>query len=135
MYNIHKFFFIIQTIQADLTIVADGCFSRLRKGLTEASVSVSSHFAGLIMENCPQFKCGHAEIVLANTGPILIYQISSNETRILVDIQGKMPSDLKEYIRTIILPQLPGKSSSIIASVTLNHSQTACILYHLYSDQ
>lgn len=59
------------------------------------------------MHNCPQFKANHAEIVLGTTGPILVYQIARNDTRILVDIQGKMPSDPKEYMMTKILPQLP----------------------------
>jgi squalene monooxygenase len=60
------------------------------------------------MHNCPQFKAHHAEIVLGTTGPILVYQIASNDTRILVDIQGKMPSDPKEYMMEKVLPQLPG---------------------------
>ena len=98
----------LQVIKANLTIVADGCFSRFRKDLTEGTVSISSNFAGLIMHNCPQFKANHAEIVLGTTGPILVYQIASNDTRILVDIQGKMPSDPKEYMMNKILPQLPG---------------------------
>ena len=89
--------------------MADGCFSKFRKGLNNAPVSVPSHFAGLVMHNCPQIKEGHAEIVLSKNGPILVYQISSHSTRILVDIQGKMPSDTKEYMLTTVLPELPGE--------------------------
>lgn len=94
-----------------MTIVADGCFSKFRKGLVHASVAVPSHFAGLILHNCPQFKTGFAEIILprGRIGPILVYQISSTCTRILVDIQGKMPSDAKQYMKDTIAPQLPGK--------------------------
>lgn len=113
---------LLQTINADLTIVADGCFSRFRKDLTEGTVSVASNFAGLVMHNCPQFKSNHAEIVLGTTGPILVYQIASNDTRILVDIQGKMPPDPKEYMKTKILPQLPGKSCDLFI-----HTPTVCI--------
>ena len=97
-----------QTVKANLTIVADGCFSRFRRGLVSAPVSVSSHFVGVVMHNCPQYKPGHAEIVLGSAGPILIYQISSKATRILVDIQGKMPRDVKEFMHTQTGPQLPG---------------------------
>lgn len=96
-------------MKANLTIVADGCFSKFRKGLVNAPVSVSSHFVGIIMHNCPQYRAGHAEIVLSTTGVNLVYQISSNATRILVDIQGKMPSDIKKYMQTFIGPQLPGR--------------------------
>ena len=63
------------------------------------------------MHNCPQYKKGFAEIVLptGGSGPMLIYQISSSCTRILVDIGGKMPSDTKQYMKDIVAPQLPGK--------------------------
>ena len=112
----------IQSVRADLTVVADGCFSKFRKGLNNAPVSVSSHFAGVVMHNCPQIKEGHAEIVLSRNGPILVYQISSECTRILVDIQGKMPSEIKEYMLSTVLPELPGEPWTIHAVV--------CITYH-----
>lgn len=100
-------------MKADLTIVADGCFSKFRKGLVNASVVVPSHFAGLILTSCPQFKTGFAEIVLpvGGSGPILVYQISSTCTRVLVDIRGKMPSDVKQYMVDTVAPELPGQFS------------------------
>ena len=106
-----------QTLKANLTIVADGCFSRFRTGLSDAKVLISSHFVGIVMHDCPQFCEGYAEIVLAKTGPILIYQISSNATRVLVDIQGKMPSDIKAYMETVIGPQLPGIYARVISQL------------------
>lgn len=60
-------------------------------------------------QESPQFKANHAELVLANPSPILIYQISSKETRVLVDIRGEMPRSLMEYMRERIHPQLPGE--------------------------
>ncbi|TSK20203.1 Squalene monooxygenase [Bagarius yarrelli] len=95
-------------LHAPLTVVADGCFSKFRKSLISGKAKVSSHFVGCIMKDCPQFKAHHAELVLANPSPILIYQISSNETRILVDIRGEMPRELSEYMMEKIYPQLPG---------------------------
>lgn len=62
------------------------------------------------MHNVPQYAKGHAEIVLGNGGPVLIYQISSKSTRILVDIPSKMPSDLKQHMIDVIAPQLPSNS-------------------------
>ncbi len=100
--------FLLQYIRADLTVVADGCFSKFRKGLNDIPVSVSSHFAGIVMHNCPQIKRGHAEIVLSKNGLILVYQISSKCTRVLVDIPGKIPSEIKEYMLATVLPELPG---------------------------
>ncbi|XP_027027248.1 squalene monooxygenase [Tachysurus fulvidraco] len=98
----------IKEIYAPLTVVADGCFSKFRKSLISGKAKVSSHFVGCIMKDCPQFKSNHAELVLANPSPILIYQISSSETRILVDIRGEMPRDLSGYMVEKIYPQLPG---------------------------
>uniref|UniRef100_A0A8D0TTK3 Squalene monooxygenase n=1 Tax=Sus scrofa TaxID=9823 RepID=A0A8D0TTK3_PIG len=98
----------IKELHAPLTIVADGLFSKFRKNLISNKVSVSSHFVGFLMENAPQFKANHAELVLANPSPVLIYQISPSETRVLVDIRGEMPRNLREYMIENIYPQLPG---------------------------
>ena len=68
---------------------------------------LSHHCASL--QDCPQFKANHAELVLANPSPVLIYQISSSDTRVLVDIRGDMPRNLSEYMAEKICPQLPGK--------------------------
>ncbi|XP_072908924.1 squalene monooxygenase isoform X2 [Hemitrygon akajei] len=59
------------------------------------------------VKDMPQFKPNHAELVLADPSPILVYQISSNETRVLVDIRGEMPRHLKDYMIEKIYPQLP----------------------------
>ncbi|XP_070556790.1 squalene monooxygenase-like [Ptychodera flava] len=97
----------IKEVYAPLTIVADGCFSRFRKNLVKTSVKTSSHFVGTLLKDCPQFAPHHAEVVLTNPSPILFYQIESHETRVLVDIRGTMPRDLKEYMLEHIEPQLP----------------------------
>lgn len=67
-------------------------------------------FLSLSIKNSAQFKANYAELVLGNPCPVLIYQISSNETRVLVDIRGEMPKNLKEYMVEKIYPQLPGKN-------------------------
>ena len=107
------FFFFFKTVKADLVIVADGCFSKFRKDLVSASVSVCSNFVGLILHNVPQYAKGHAEIVLGNTGPILLYQISSTCTRVLIDMPQMLPSDIKKYLETMIYSQLPGTQQKI----------------------
>ncbi|NWZ45832.1 squalene monooxygenase [Haliaeetus albicilla] len=94
-------------LHAPLTVVADGLFSKFRKNLVSSKVTVSSHFVGCILKDAPQFKANYAELVLAKTSPVLIYQISSTETRVLVDIRGEMPKNLKEYMIENVHPQLP----------------------------
>uniref|UniRef100_A0A2K6PHV3 Squalene monooxygenase n=1 Tax=Rhinopithecus roxellana TaxID=61622 RepID=A0A2K6PHV3_RHIRO len=97
----------IKELHAPLTVVADGLFSKFRKSLISNKVSVSSHFVGFLMKNAPQFKANHAELILANPSPVLIYQISSSETRVLVDVRGEMPRNLREYMVEKIYPQIP----------------------------
>ncbi|XP_005815776.1 squalene monooxygenase [Xiphophorus maculatus] len=97
----------IKDIHAGLTVVADGCFSKFRKSLVSGKARISSHFVGCLMKDCPQFKANHAELVLANPNPVLIYQISSSHTRVLVDVRGEMPRDLPGYMAERIHPQLP----------------------------
>ncbi|XP_007905720.1 squalene monooxygenase [Callorhinchus milii] len=97
----------VKELRAPLTVVADGHFSKFRKNLVKGKVSISSHFVGCIMKDSPQFKPNHAELVLANPSPILIYQISTNETRVLIDIRGEIPRNLKDYMIEKIYPQLP----------------------------
>ncbi|XP_054241571.1 squalene monooxygenase [Indicator indicator] len=94
-------------LHAPLTVIADGLFSKFRKNLVSTKVTVSSHFVGCILKDAPQFKANYAELVLAKTGPVLIYRISSTETRVLVDIRGEMPENLKEYMVKNVHPQLP----------------------------
>ena len=99
----------MQEIFAPLTIVADGCFSKFRKSLVTSNVKTTSHFVGTIMKNCPQIKENHAELVLADPSPVLIYRIAEEDTRVLVDVRGPMPKDMKGYMMDKIHPQLPGK--------------------------
>ncbi|KAL1255164.1 hypothetical protein QQF64_013225 [Cirrhinus molitorella] len=97
----------IQRSHAPLTVVADGCFSKFRQSLGLERVQSCSNFVGCIMKNSPQYKPNYAELVLSCNGPILIYQISSTDTHVLVDIQGRLPKNLSQYMTEKIHPQLP----------------------------
>lgn len=97
----------LKELHAPLIVVADGLFSKFRKNLISNKVSVSSHFVGLLMKDAPQFKTNYAELILTDSTPVLIYQISSNETRVLVDVRGEMPRNLREYMIEKVHPQLP----------------------------
>jgi len=69
---------------------------------------VKSHFVGLLMENCPQIRANHAELVLAEPSPVLVYQISSSKTRVLVDMRNGLPRDMRAHLVDHIAPQMPG---------------------------
>ncbi|XP_004431133.1 PREDICTED: squalene monooxygenase [Ceratotherium simum simum] len=110
----------IKELHAPLTVVADGLFSKFRKNLISNKVSVTSHFVGFLMKDAPQFKANHAELILTNQSPVLIYQISSNETRALVDVRGEMPRDLREYMAEKIYPQIPDHLKGPFLEATQN---------------
>ncbi|KAI9282694.1 squalene epoxidase-domain-containing protein [Sporodiniella umbellata] len=96
---------------APLTIVCDGIFSKFRKELTVKTPDVRSNFVGFVMKNLQLPLPNHGHVVLAKPSPILMYQISQQDTRVLVDVPGKLPSasdgSLKRYMEKVIVPQLP----------------------------
>jgi len=98
----------LQELRGALTVVADGCFSNLRKTLVKSRPEVKSHFVGLLMDNCPQIRANHAELVLADPSPVLVYQISSTKTRVLVDMRNGVPRDIRAHLADHIAPQMPG---------------------------
>lgn len=63
------------------------------------------------MKDVPLPMPQHGHVILAKPSPILMYQIGTHDTRILIDIPGKLPSasngDLKQYMLDVVFPQLP----------------------------
>ncbi|KAG5651436.1 hypothetical protein H0H81_008640 [Sphagnurus paluster] len=96
---------------ADLVVIADGCFSNFRgavMGDAAAKSTTKSHFVGAVLENARLPIPNHGTVALVKGfGPVLLYQISENDTRMLVDVKTPLPSDLKAHILTNIVPQLP----------------------------
>ncbi|KAJ3368532.1 Squalene epoxidase [Allomyces arbusculus] len=97
---------------APLTFVADGAFSKFRKDILNTTMQAPSHFVGLILHDVVLPMPNHGHVVLADPSPILLYQIGSHDTRILVDVPGSSyPSNtngaLVEHLRNHVAPQLP----------------------------
>jgi squalene monooxygenase len=88
-----------ESLFADLVIVADGCFSNFRNivmGVAAVKSSTKSHFVGAILEDARLPIPNHGTVALVKGfGPVLLYQISEHDTRILVDVKQPLPSDLK----------------------------------------
>jgi squalene monooxygenase len=96
---------------APLTIIADGCFSKFRRQVIAKKPIVKSNFVGLVLTDCILPNSNYGHVVLASPSPILLYQIGTRDTRILVDVPGKLPSSidgsLKFYMKDFVCPQLP----------------------------
>lgn len=96
-----------------LTVVADGYASKFRKQYHNRTPKVRSRFWGLelIDTKLPVRHYGH--VLLSEHPPILLYQIGTHETRILVDIPENLPSasvkngGVKNHLRNVTLPSLP----------------------------
>ncbi|KAH6915608.1 squalene epoxidase [Coprinopsis sp. MPI-PUGE-AT-0042] len=107
-------------VYGDLVIIADGCFSNFRNSVMGESgfkPVTKSHFVGAVLEDVrlPIPNCG--TVVLAkNSGPVLLYQISGHDTRILMDVKAPLPKDLKGHVLTKIAPQLPSSLRPAVES-------------------
>ncbi|KAG6841506.1 hypothetical protein C0991_010120 [Blastosporella zonata] len=100
-----------ETWLAKLVVIADGCFSNFRTavmGDEGTKPTTKSHFVGAILEDAVLPIPKHGTVALCKGfGPVLMYQISEHDTRMLVDVKTPLPSDLKAHILTNIVPQLP----------------------------
>ncbi|KIP07857.1 hypothetical protein PHLGIDRAFT_105116 [Phlebiopsis gigantea 11061_1 CR5-6] len=96
---------------ADLTVVADGCFSNFRTAVMGAAgrkPETKSHFVGAVLNDVHLPIDKHGTVVLVKgSGPVLLYQIGTHDTRMLVDVKAPLPSDLKAHILENLVPQLP----------------------------
>ncbi|KAK3011991.1 hypothetical protein RJ639_011249 [Escallonia herrerae] len=100
------------TAFAPLTIVCDGCFSRLRHFLCKPKVEKPSHFVALLLENCQLPHPNLAHAVLGDPCSMVFYPISSSSVRFLLDYPGqKLPSvfngGMARFLKAIVAPQIP----------------------------
>ncbi|KAF0425106.1 SE-domain-containing protein [Gigaspora margarita] len=81
-----------------------------RKDFILRDVQIKSNFVGIIMKDTVLPFPNHGHVILANS-PVCMYQIGTHETRALIDIPGKLPSngsgELKKYIENNVLPFIP----------------------------
>ncbi|KAG8845212.1 Squalene epoxidase [Tulasnella sp. 330] len=96
---------------ADIVFMADGWSSKFRSQVLGASLrqpKLKSHFVGFVLEDVILPIPKHGTVVLIpGTGPLLLYQIGTHETRMLVDVQGGLPKDVPAYVKDNIIPFLP----------------------------
>ena len=94
---------IERNIYAPLTIIADGCFSKFRntKGAKIPKAKTRSNFVGLILKDVDLPVPRRGTVCLTPAGPVLLYQIADKgrETRMLVDVKGKLPNPADGSLR------------------------------------
>ncbi|KAJ2801339.1 Squalene epoxidase [Coemansia guatemalensis] len=119
-----------------LTFVCDGIMSQFRKHLHGAPVEPISHFCGFVLEHEPAATAEYFDgptgatehlarpneksirenplpmphngnVLLDGVGPVLLYQMSERETRVLADIPGSLlPSEAGGHLRRVLRQSL-----------------------------
>lgn len=96
--------------KAHITFVCDGIFSKFRKELSTDHVpTVGSSFVGMSLFHAKMPSPNHGHVILGTEHmPILVYQISPEETRILCAYNSpKLPSDVKAWMTKKVQPYIP----------------------------
>lgn len=98
---------------AQLTVIADGYASKFRKNYHPHTPKAKSKFWGLEMIDAKLPAPNYGHVLLSDKPPVLMYQIGTHETRVLVDVPENLPSasvkngGVKGHLRNTILPTLP----------------------------
>lgn len=98
---------------AHLTVVADGYASKFRKTHHPYTPRAKSKFWGLELIDAELPSPGYGHVCVGDDPPVLLYQIGTRETRILMDIPDDQPSasvkngGVKAHLRNVVLPSLP----------------------------
>ncbi|AMD22802.1 HHR033Cp [Eremothecium sinecaudum] len=96
--------------KAHITFICDGIFSKFRKELSPEHVtSVSSSFVGMSLIHADLPSKNHGHVILGQDHmPVLVYQISSIETRILCAYNSpKIPRDVNKWLREEVRQCIP----------------------------
>lgn len=97
----------------ELTIICDGYASKFRKSYSPHVPRARSKFWGMELIDCPMPIPEHGFVSLADRPPVLLYQIGTRETRVLVDIPDNAPTattavgGVKNHLRNVVCPTLP----------------------------
>ncbi|KAK6460530.1 squalene monooxygenase [Scheffersomyces coipomensis] len=100
-----------------LTICCDGIYSKFRKELSPTNIpTIGSYFVGLHLIDAQLPAKHHGHVILGDHAPILIYQISPKETRILCAYRSNKPpsqsnDELYNYLKSHVLPYVPKETA------------------------
>ncbi|KAI5951342.1 ERG1 [Candida jiufengensis] len=99
-------------IYSKLVISCDGIYSKFRKQYSNNIPTIGSYFIGLYLKNAklPENNKGH--VLLGNHAPVLIYQVSPTETRVLCAYRSTKPpssanDEVYKYLKNEVLPNIP----------------------------
>lgn len=98
-------------VEAALTVVCDGIFSRFREQLNAERHRVTGFFAGLVLENVTLPHPSYGHVFITDQTPFLVYPITSTSARMLVDFPGDQPpritDDFKLVLKSKLIDHMP----------------------------
>lgn len=96
-----------------VTFAADGIYSKFRKEHAPDNVPViGSYFVGLALMDCKLPTPGRGHVIMGDHAPVLIYQVSERETRMLCAYRSLKPPSASNneffgYLKNEVMPNLP----------------------------
>lgn len=117
-----------KTEKAPLTVISDGALSIFRPVLTQTQKSITSYFAGLVLEDLALQSGSYGHMILSGESPVLVYPIATNKYRILIDIPGKkaprngkkLKASIKESVAKVLPKEMVASFQNAIDSNELN---------------
>lgn len=103
----------ISTYTASVTICCDGIYSKFRKEHAADNVPVvGSYFVGLALFDAVLPTPGRGHVIMGDHAPVLIYQVSDKETRMLCAYRSTKPPSASnnsffDYLENEVMPNLP----------------------------
>ncbi|KAL1226169.1 Squalene epoxidase 5 [Cardamine amara subsp. amara] len=106
------------TAFAPLTVVCDGCYSNLRRSLTDKNAKVISYSVGYISKNCRLEEPERLHLIMAKPSYAMLYHISSTDVRCGFEVfPDNIPSisngEMATFVKNTIAPQVPLKLRKI----------------------
>lgn len=104
---------VAKNYRASVTIACDGIWSKLRKEHSEKYIPlIGSYFVALALKNAKLPAKHRGNVILGDHAPILAYQVSEEETRMLCAYRSTKPpslssSEFLNYLNNEVLPNLP----------------------------
>lgn len=96
------------------TLICDGYASKFRdQAAIRHKPLVRSKFYGLELHDCPLPMPNHGHVILSDAAPTLLYQISTHDTRALIDVPENTPTahpsqgGVKAHLTNVVIPTLP----------------------------
>ncbi|OBA24238.1 squalene monooxygenase [Metschnikowia bicuspidata var. bicuspidata NRRL YB-4993] len=103
----------VHEYRAKMTFACDGIYLKFRKEHLPTNVPTTGlYFVGLALHHAELPAPNHGHVILGSHAPVLVYQVSAAETRMLCAYRSTRPpslanDDFVQYLRTQVLPNLP----------------------------